>query len=441
MPRRKPRSPARKRIGRVSVYHHHSKWWVYFREGRKPVRRLVGPDRSEAETLAAQINAKLTAGERSPFAFEPMSIESVRQEFLNYHSSVVNSSPATIHRYRTATLHLTSFAALQDDDLPAHEVKAEDFVGYLRQIEVAPNGHENSQRRRLRHKGIIFILETCRSLYGFAAKRRHLPPYAENPFAIIPFGKLKIEDAKPIFVFDENSEGAFLRAADDWAFPIHFTLAKTGLRVGELCHLLIEELDLGGGWLQVHNKPELGWQIKTRRERSVPLIPELVAVLETVIEGRVAGPIFLRRRFGRATPPSLVGDRGALANVLKARRPSCVVNETKLARAVWRDAGALDSDHVRRSFLTIAKAVGLPQATCPKSWRHTFATLLQDANVDPLIRQLTLGHSPTGTAGLGMTANYSHSRKETIRAQIVSATRLWPASLELSLSWMKGVVQ
>ena len=45
-------------------------------------------------------------------------------------------------------------------------------------------------------------------------------------------------------------------------------------------------------------------------------------------------------------------------------------------------------------------------ATCPEFWRHSFATLLQDANVDPLMRQQVMGHKPTTGNGLGMTLNY-----------------------------------
>ena len=62
-------------------------------------------------------------------------------------------------------------------------------------------------------------------------------------------------------------------------------------------------------------------------------------------------------------------------------------------------------------------AIGQPESTCPKSWRHTFATLLQDANVDPLIRQQVMGHKPTLTGGLGMTANYTHTRPETCKSR------------------------
>jgi hypothetical protein len=42
------------------------------------------------------------------------------------------------------------------------------------------------------------------------------------------------------------TELKFLKACTAWAFPINFTLAKTGLQVGELVHLLIEDVHLTG---------------------------------------------------------------------------------------------------------------------------------------------------------------------------------------------------
>ncbi|HEY2785806.1 MAG TPA: site-specific integrase, partial [Fimbriiglobus sp.] len=213
----------------------------------------------------------------------------------------------------------------------------------------------------------------------------------------------------------------------------HFTFAKTGLRVGELVHLLIEDIDLDAGWLTVRNKPDLGWRVKTGQGRSVPLLPEVVAVLRSVIGGRPAGPVFLREKV-RATGPALAGTAADLARVLADRCRQATTAGTrearrKIARGVWRDAGAINPDEIRTSFLRTMAAVGRPDATCPKSWRHTFATLLQDANVDPLIRQLVLGHSPTGAGGLGMTANYTHTRPDTVRRQVLGALRTWPRAL------------
>jgi integrase len=285
-------------------------------------------------------------------------------------------------------------------------------------------------------------------MYGFAAKKRCLPPYAENPFAGLGGKRFNIEDAKRIFVFDADTELAFLQAADGWAFPIHLTLAKTGLRPGELIHLLIEDLDLEQGWLRICNKPELGWRIKTRRERVVPLIDELITVLRRVIGDRQAGPVFLRQQFNLNHQRLASAGRDALARAV-ADRVQKTEEQTDqnlsrqqragVARTVWRDAGALRSDRIRQSFIRLAAATALTGASCPKSWRHSFATLLQDANVDPLIRQLTLGHAPTGsTDSLGMTSVYTHTRRETQRREILRAVRLWPQSLELAQRFAAG---
>jgi integrase len=261
----------------------------------------------------------------------------------------------------------------------------------------------------------------------------------------LPLDRLKVEDAKPIFVFDAPAELAFFRAAPDWAFPVHFALAKTGLRVGELTHLLIEELDLDGGWLYVRNKTELGWRVKTGNERAVPLLPEAAAVLRAVIGGRQAGPVFLRQRLAGRTP-AVAGDRREMARACEERQRAAraagqVLSRAgvlKIARTVWREAGAVKADAVRASFVRVMRSLGRPEATCPKSWRHSFATLLQDANVDPLVRQITLGHAPGKGGGLGMTANYTHTRRETQREQIERALRRWPDSLRLAAERVGG---
>lgn len=105
--------------------------------------------------------------------------------------------------------------------------------------------------------------------------------------------------------------------------------------------------------------------------------------------------------------------------------------QLRVARSIWREAGALDSDDIRRGFIRVARRAELSDATCPKSWRHSFATLLQDANVDPLIRQITMGHKPVGGNGaLGMTSVYTHTRPETQAREIERALRTWPRSLE-----------
>jgi hypothetical protein len=106
-------------------------------------------------------------------------VAELRRQFLDYHGHVLHSSVATLKRYRSATQHLEDFVRTLPKPPQAHEVRVESFAAYLRRIEVAPNGHPNAAKRKLRTKGVHFILETCRAMYSYAVKRRHLPPTPE----------------------------------------------------------------------------------------------------------------------------------------------------------------------------------------------------------------------------------------------------------------------
>lgn len=121
----------------------------------------------------------------------------------------------------------------------------------------AANAVSNTKKRKLRGKGLRFVLEVCRSLFAYAAKNRHLPPYTTNPFAVIQLDRMKNEDAKPIFIFTEQQAVAYLKSANEWAFAIHCLLLLTGLRPGELCHLLIEA---GGPDSASHEDPRRLWR-------------------------------------------------------------------------------------------------------------------------------------------------------------------------------------
>ncbi|MGL6075214.1 MAG: tyrosine-type recombinase/integrase [Fimbriiglobus sp.] len=436
MSRRKSATSPRFRVGKVTVYEHHTAWWVYYRSEGKNVRRKVGATRAEAEQVASTINAQLANNEPTLLAFSPITVSELRKQFLNYHELVLHSSIGTVRRYRAATQHLENFILTKPKPPMAHDVKPDLFVAYLRGLEVAPNGHANTTKRKLRTKGVKYILETCRSLYQYALKQRNLPPYVGNPFSELPLDRFKLEDVKPIFVFTAKSELAFLRAASDWAFSIHFTLAKTGLRIGELTHLLIEDLDLDNGWLHVRNKTDLGWRIKTGQERLIPLLPEVITVLKGVIGSRTVGPVFLREKIATKRD-RVIGDRVELESVLKKRRAAKGTSlnrteEAQLAQKLWWDAGAIKPDAIRTSFVRLMKKLAITESTCPKSWRHTFATLLQDANVDPLIRQQVMGHRPSISTGLGMTGKYTHTRPETLKSQVLAALRMWPESLEFA---------
>ncbi len=174
---RKPRPSPRFRVGKVSVYEHHGAWWIYYRDGTGPHRKKVASTRDEAERVAARVNSQLASSEPTLLTFTPISPAELRRQFLDYHEHVLHSAVGTLNRYRSATQHLEDFVATLPKVPAAHELPVQHFAAYLRRIEVAPNGHANTAKRKLRGKGIQYVLQTCRAMYNYAVKRRHLPPY------------------------------------------------------------------------------------------------------------------------------------------------------------------------------------------------------------------------------------------------------------------------
>lgn len=440
------------RIGQVTIYFRGRTWHVYYFENGQRVRRKIGPSLSEAKQVAAQINGQIASGAPAMLSFEPITIPALRQQWLDYHEHVLRSAVGTIRRYRSATDHLLNFIQ-QSKAIPTADrmtaTTAEGFARYLRSIVVPPNGHPNSARVPLRDKGVVFILEACRALFHYARKHRHLKPYHDNPFSKVNLSRLPVEDAKPIVPFTPDQEAAFLAACDPWQLPIFLTLALTGMRPGELTHLLIpDDVDLHNRVIRVRNKPELGWRTKTRNQREVPISGELCAVLQRVIGSRTSGPLFLRRRFVEKGDRPLLAGRSAreLADELARRREKQRPQQTswgrfddaKVAHQVWLDAGRIRECRVRMEFMRITKKIALAHVTCPKLLRHLFATCLQDANVDPLIRQELMGHVPQSARGdsLGMTATYTHTRESTRRTQLDAAMTSRLPALAAAREWL-----
>ena len=85
--------------------------------------------------------------------------------------------------------------------------------------------------------------------------------------------------------------------------------------------------------------------------------------------------------------------------------------KANLAARLWNEWGMVDTDRIRTDFMRLTKQIGATEITAPKTLRHLFATTLQDANVDPMIRNELMGHSTSDTCrnGLGMTGAYTHT--------------------------------
>jgi hypothetical protein len=210
------------RVGDVCCYLRGRVWYMRYHENGRRRQVRAGKDRDAVRRLASEINTQLEFGNAATTSFEPIAITDLRDRWLAHHEHVLRSSVATIKRYRTATRHLIGF--IENGAAPKRasnfsSVHAEQFVHYLRKLKVSPNGHANAKRRTLRDAGLKYILEVCRSLFNFAVKRRHLPPYGDNPFSLIDIDRIPVEDAKPFIDIPPEVQQSLLRACDAWAYP------------------------------------------------------------------------------------------------------------------------------------------------------------------------------------------------------------------------------
>ena len=91
--------------------------------------------------------------------------------------------------------------------------------------------------------------------------------------------------------------------------------AFTGLRIGELCGLLVEEVNLGLDVVQVRKQldkrpPHGRVVLKSKNSRrDVPISAELRPVLERMTAGRMPGEFLFTNRDGRPFLPSGAGDK------------------------------------------------------------------------------------------------------------------------------------
>jgi integrase len=97
------------RVGRVRVFRRGQVWYLAYSEQGQRHQPRVGPDRTTARQMAAEINGQLEVGAPSALSFQPISISNLRQRWLDHHEHVRRSSIQTIARYRAASEHLLDF--------------------------------------------------------------------------------------------------------------------------------------------------------------------------------------------------------------------------------------------------------------------------------------------------------------------------------------------
>jgi len=302
--------------------------------------------------------------------------------FQEYSDHVkLRTSPNTVKRYlavlNTFLVFLKMFhpnvkciSQIKPDHIESYQQKRLQSV----ELKVAADGDKpgNHKVKRLPlPQTVNFEVSVLRSAFIWAHDRELM--------AAAPIRKVKPLRNKPkkqARILDPNECRLFLKTARQMAkadkrFEIYSQVFRfflnTGLRSGELCNLIWNDIDLETGLIKIQQKE--GWTPKSYSRE-----------------------FFLNQ---------------ASIEQLRSIAPS--ENYVFMTES----SGQLDTDGIRRALIKIARTSGLEDLTRVHDLRHTFNSLMQMNGVDPATMGRILGHKDIET-----TMIYTHQTQDHLRKSI-----------------------
>ncbi len=289
-------------------------------------------------------------------------------EFLRFCSLERQLSAHTVAAYsadlRDFRKWLKADVALGDVNSAMLKNYLEDMVG-TRKLTVA------TVRRRF---------ACLRAFFRRAVQKDQCPDPFTNWHPLLPRRKRlprTLSRSEAAFLLSFRSAALAGAGESDWVFVIIVRLmVGTGMRVGELCKLGIDDLSPDCAVVRIHGKGA-------------------------------------RERVAYITDPSLRGD---LHRLIQQRRKSQLSTG---ALFVNRHGAPLRPQSVRSKLRRLAKEAGLQRRVTPHMLRHTAATLLIETGVDIRFVQRLLGHSSIATTEI-----YTHVSDQALRATLERANVL-----------------
>ena len=278
-----------------------------------------------------------------------MTLEALIRAFLNYGQVEKGLSPNTIAAYAR---DLTKFAKFAEERrLSLQAVNRDQLVDFL----------ESMYRRKLDSRTVARALVSLRNLFRFALTEDVL---ATDPTLNLDTPKYR----KSLPSFLRMDEVDRLLAQPDPATPnglrdraLMELLYSTGLRVSELTHLRVSDLDMRMGCLRCIGKGD--------KERLVPVGRQALAAVQRYLDQ--SRPQLLRRRNAKAQPEAWL--------------------------FVNRHGGRFSRIGIWRILSQYGRRAGFRAQLSPHKLRHSFATHLLERGADLRSVQMMLGHADIST--------------------------------------------
>jgi integrase/recombinase XerD len=298
-------------------------------------------------------------------------------DFLQFCSVERRLSENTIRAYAS---DLADFHKLQGAEARSGDVCNGKLKAYLRTMVAERKLASSTVRRRMACLRMFFrYLTDAQSMVSpFAGWKVSLPRHKLLPRA------LSREEIACLLTSTQDHDGK----ANAQLITAMRVMVCTGIRVGELCKLRVEDVSPDGGTLRIHGKGS--------RDRTTYVAD---AELQTA----------LRR--------------------LLVCRSRCMGRSAHLF--LNRHGSKLKPRSIRLSLHRAAAAAGLTRRVTPHMLRHTAATLLIETGVDIRIVQRLLGH-----ASIATTEIYTHVSDEALRSTLKRADIL--CGLQLASSTLRS---
>jgi integrase len=379
----------------------------------------VDGDLVAAIARARQIDERLTHFKASGLGTRKTGHRALVEQYqidLRHRADAGEIDPRTVDRYASALTHYLAFAeqpAIERQFPHAGGVNREfalAFRTHLNTVLILPNGHPHSQPQPMQSQE--YVVDVVRGMYQWAAdaERGHLLPEGfRNPFTRRGGHKraaASISLANPDITVDMAAD--FLGACDAYQLRLFSPLVIYGLRAAEPCLLFYEHLR--DGWLDVPCLPELAYYTKGRREKRLPIIAGMDALLRPAAETRTSGLLYLRRGtvVDSGTVPLIGGPLKMLVAEFQRRCAAAKIRTAaerqRVRDELLREAGGITYDHIVGEFSKIVRELGWPPSATIKDFRHLFATGLENAGIPEHYRKFLMGQSP----GRAAIVTYTH---------------------------------
>jgi len=333
---------------------------------------------ANAKKLKKQIESleKSQQMEKLGLTANTVRIDNFFQDYADYVR--LHNSPNTIKRYLAI---LNTFLVFLKMFHPAikhlSQLKTEHIESYQKQrlqsieLKIEANGEKNGNHKNQRlplPQTVNYEIGVLRSAFIWAYDREHIafiPTKKVKKLKPKPTNKAKILTPKECKLLLKTAKSLAKTDKRMMVYNKAFQfILNTGLRSGELCNLMWNDIDLETGLIKIQEKPS--WSPKTYARE------------------------FYLNETSRKLLKSLFNSEGYIFKDISGNK--------------------LDNDRLRSALIKISKAAGLNDFTRVHNLRHTFNSLMQMNGVDIATMGKILGHKDIET-----TMIYTHQTGEHLK--------------------------